>query len=340
MTTAPLPRATLSELVARASEGQQHAVARLLTKVERSLADAAEVLGCVSDLPRGGTVVGFVGSPGVGKSSLVATVTSFLAARPERVAVIANDPTGFTSGGALLGDRVRMKSLARDPNVFIRSAAARDPLRSLGASTHVAVEVLARLGFDHVIVEAVGAGQSDIGTRHVADTSVLVLSPGIGDDVQAMKSGLMELADVFAVNKSDLPGARETLRMLRQSVTVFEHPADWRPPVLPVSATAETGIAELVAKIEEHNGHISLAPEKLTTELIVDLVVYEVARRIRNELPSSRRVTAGLNGHGGEFNVVEQALQIAEEILPAGSAFAPTTDQSGDEGLHLVSKRP
>jgi LAO/AO transport system kinase len=340
MTTVPLPQATLSELVERASEGQQHAVARLLTKVERSLADAAEVLAHVGDLPRHGTVVGFVGSPGVGKSSLVATVTSFLAARPERVAVIANDPTGFTSGGALLGDRVRMKSLARDPNVFIRSAAARDPLRSLGASTHVAVEVLARLGFDHVIVEAVGAGQSDIGTRHVADTSVLVLSPGIGDDVQAMKSGLMELADVFVVNKSDLPGARETLRMLRQSVKVFEHPADWRPPVLPVSATDETGIAELVAKIEEHNGHISLAPEKLTTELIVDLVVYEVARRIRNELPSSPRVTAGLKGHGGEFNVVEQALQIADEILPAASAFAPATDQSGDEGLHLVSKRP
>jgi LAO/AO transport system kinase len=340
MSATPLSQLTLPQLVARASEGHQHAVARLLTKVERSLADAAEVLACISELPRHGTVVGFVGSPGVGKSSLVAAVTSFLAARPERVAVIANDPTGFTSGGALLGDRVRMKSLARDPNVFIRSAAARDPLRSLGASTHVAVEVLARLGFDHVIVEAVGAGQSDIGTRHIADTSVLVLSPGIGDDVQAMKSGLMELADVFVVNKSDLPGARETLRMLRQSVTVFEHPADWRPPVVPVSATEETGIAELVAKIEDHAGHTPLAPQKLTAELIVDLVAYEVVRRIRDELPGSRRITAGLTGYGGELNVVEQALQIADEILPAESQFAPTAVEPTDEELHLVSKRP
>lgn len=304
------------ELLELARAGDQRAIARLLSKVERSLADSAEVMELVADLPRKARAVGFIGPPGAGKSALIAAVVEQVLARNNSVAVLANDPTGAHSGGALLGDRVRMKSLARDPRVFIRSVATRDPLRSLNSTTFGAVGLLARLDFDFVFVEAVGAGQADIGTSLVADTTVLVLVPGLGDDVQAMKAGLMEVADVVAVNKSDLPGAKETANVLRQALRAM-HDSAWIPPVVQVSAMEVTGIDSLLDKVAEHAAAAVAAPaEETMRDVVLDLVSYEVSRRLRQELPESRLMAERLAAiRTTDLDVVRAALELVDAVL-------------------------
>lgn len=305
MTLATVPAPDVERLLEASRAGSHVALARLLTRVESSLAGAAEVVATLSGEPRRGRAIGLFGPPGVGKSSVVAALLPVIRAGGATVAVLANDPTGADTGGALLGDRLRMKSLSRDPGVFIRSVAARDPLRSLNATTLGAVEVLTRLGFDYVLVEAVGAGQSDVGTRLVADTNVLVLVPGLGDDVQAMKSGVMEVADVFVVNKADLPDARETVSTVRQAAKALERPG-WRPPVVPTSCADGTGFAELLAALTRHDEARDGAPE-LSADVITDLVCSEVVRRVRRALDAPR---------ARPEECIRVALELADAIVP------------------------
>jgi LAO/AO transport system kinase len=298
----------LRELAERAVTGDQRAIAQLLSRVERSLRDAAEVLAAVGEHERSARTIGFVGPPGGGKSSLVAAISSTLASRDQRVAVLAYDPTGYDSRGAILGDRVRMVSLGRDPRIFIRSAGARDPLRTLGATTYPAVEVLARLGFDYVLIEAVGAGQADIGTRHVADTTVLVLAPGAGDDVQAMKLGLTEVADVFVLNKTDLPGAPEALRVLRQSSTMFARSATEARPVIAVSTIDGRGIADLISTFDGRTARTSIAHD----ELVVEFVTYEFSRRLRAGHAFGPVVSGKVAGIQNSRDVIDVSLGIVD----------------------------
>jgi LAO/AO transport system kinase len=298
-------------LLAPALAGEQRAIGRLLTHAETSLADAAEILRLVSDRPRTGAAVGFVGPPGVGKSTLVSAVVAELRVRGRRVAVLANDPSGAQSGGALLGDRVRMAALGRDPDVFIRSVAARDPLRSLNATTFCAVALLTRLGFDDVLVEAVGAGQSDIGTSVVADSTVLVMAPGLGDDVQAMKSGVMEVADVIAVNKSDLPHAKRAASDLRQAVKAAATMDDpWIPPVVQVVAAKPSGIARLLAALADHRAHLATRSATVVSGLFVDLVLFEGSRRLRHRAMQVDMVD------GSDTEVIRGALAYVDAVLP------------------------
>jgi LAO/AO transport system kinase len=311
---------TTAQLLERALAGDQRAAGRLLSKVERSLVDAAEVLELVADRPRKARSVGIIGPPGAGKSSLVAVMIEQLAEQGKGVAVLANDPTGAHSGGALLGDRVRMKSLARNPRVFIRSVATRDPLRSLNSTTFGAVALLSRLDFDVVLVEAVGAGQADIGTSLVTDTTVLVSVPGLGDDVQAMKAGLMEVADIVAVNKSDLEGARETANVLRQALNAMHEGKAWVPPVVQVSAATSENVDKLLATIDAHaTSDGSAPPGELVRDVVIDLVSYEVNRRLRNELPASRAMTERLAQiETAELDILRVALDLADGVLLDG----------------------
>jgi LAO/AO transport system kinase len=308
-----------SVLLADARAGDQRAIARLLSTVERSLADAAELMELVDGLPRTGRAIGLIGPPGAGKSSLVASVVEALIAQEKSVAVLANDPTGAHSGGALLGDRVRMKSLSRDPRVFIRSVAARDPLRSLNATTFGAVALLTRLGFDYVLVEAVGAGQSDIGTSLVADTTVLVLVPGLGDDVQAIKSGVIEVADVVVVNKSDLPDAKRAAQTMRQALKMLHAGEEWVPPVVQTSAVDATGIDELLRAVDKHReagARATHADGSYLVEVLVDLVTFEVTRRLRAGLPGDRFVAEQLESvRGRDAGIVGAALAVVEAVL-------------------------
>jgi LAO/AO transport system kinase len=309
---------TADDLVRDAKEGDVGATARLLTRVEASLFDAGRVLDLLEGSPRRGRAVGVFGPPGVGKSSIIAALIPELRAHDCTVAVLANDPTGARTGGALLGDRIRMKELSRDPGVFIRSVAARDPLRSLNVTTLGAVELLTRTGFDYVLVEAVGAGQSDLGTRLVADRNVLVLAPGLGDDVQAMKSGIMEVADVFVVNKADLPHSEQTVSMLQKAAREAVAPGEPVPPVLATTSVHGSGFDQLLASIEAplERAEFNRDP-RLATEVVVDLVCHELVRRVRDALPgvAADHVAGDVDG----AVCIRAALQLADDVFMAST---------------------
>jgi LAO/AO transport system kinase len=240
-------------LVARARSGDRLALGRLLTAVE-SRAESLPALTRELMAHAGGAhVVGITGAPGVGKSTTTSALIGHWRSQGKRVGVLAVDPSSPFTGGALLGDRVRMEADALDEGVFIRSMAARGQLGGLAAATPAAVRALDACGFDKVIVETVGVGQSEIDIVRCADTVVILLAPGMGDGIQAVKAGLLEVGDTFAVNKSDRDGARKTLREIRSMVAMKPLIADrWRPQVLPIVATRGTGIAELADVIDSH----------------------------------------------------------------------------------------
>lgn len=242
------------DAVERACAGDRRALGRLITAVEERSETAAAISAL---LPPGAThVVGITGSPGVGKSTTTAALIDEWRKRGLTVAVVAVDPSSPFTGGALLGDRVRMETHTTDPGVYIRSMAARGQLGGMAAATPAAIQVLAACGFDIVVVETVGVGQSEVDIVRYADTVLILQAPGMGDRIQATKAGLLEIGDVFAVNKSDRPGANLTKRELVAMVSAKPlEPDQWRPPVLPLVATTGEGIPALVDTIEEHRQH-------------------------------------------------------------------------------------
>jgi LAO/AO transport system kinase len=239
-----------------ATTGDRAALARLLSIVENGGDAARDALAAlpVGDGCRSATV-GLTGAPGAGKSTLTDRLVGALRARDETVAVLAVDPSSPFSGGAILGDRIRMTGHETDPGVFVRSMATRGHLGGLARSTPQAVRVLEAAGFDWVLVETVGVGQVEIEVAGAADTTVVVLTPGAGDGVQAAKAGLMEIADVFAVNKADREGVAATLRDVR-AVLSLAAVREWAPPVVETVATRGEGTDELVAAIGAHRQHL------------------------------------------------------------------------------------
>ena len=244
------------------------AVARLISLVEGSSPQLREVAAALAPHTGRAHVVGLTGSPGVGKSTSTAALVRHLRARGDRVGVLAIDPSSPFSGGALLGDRIRMGEHAADPGVFIRSMATRGHLGGLSWATPQALRVLDAAGFDVVLVETVGVGQSEVEVVGLADTTVVLLAPGMGDGIQAAKAGILEIADLFVVNKADRPGADRTAREIRQ-VMAHARPRDeterWDVPVLRTVATADSGgsddttsgVAEVVAALDAHLGWLT-----------------------------------------------------------------------------------
>jgi LAO/AO transport system kinase len=229
---------------------------------DRRPAERAEALALLEILEReapfpGAARTGITGAPGAGKSTLLDPLVRALRERDESVAVLAVDPSSRHSGGALLGDRIRMRSASRDPGVFIRSMAARDQLGGLSAGALAGVTILGSV-FDHVLVETVGVGQSESDVAALVDTLVFVVSPGSGDALQFMKAGLLEWPEIFAVNKSDLGAeAARTASELASGLKLQERAADdWQPPVLRISAREGSGVAELVAALDRHRAHL------------------------------------------------------------------------------------
>lgn len=246
----------VAELVERARAGQARAVARLISLVEDASPQLREVAAALAPHTGHARVIGLTGSPGVGKSTTTAALVTALRRRGDRVGVLAVDPSSPFSGGALLGDRVRMQDHALDPGVYIRSMATRGHLGGLSWATPQALRVLDAAGCDVVLVETVGVGQSEIEVMSLADTTLVLLAPGMGDGIQAAKAGILEVADVFAVNKADRDGADQTVRDLKYMISLGRREvpvAHWRPPVVPTVAARGTGIDDLLTAIDEHH---------------------------------------------------------------------------------------
>ena len=241
----------VAELVARARSGEPLAVGRLLSLVEAGGERGRQVAAALADDAGRAHVVGLTGPPGVGKSTTTSALVTTLRARGNRVGVLAVDPTSPFSGGALLDDRVRMAEHTEDPGVFIRSMATRGRLGGLAGATPHALRVLDAAGCDVVVIETVGVGQSEVDVVALADTTVVLLAPGMGDGVQAAKAGILEVADVFVVNKADRDGATRAVRELQHMVG-FGEPDGWRVPVLRTVASRGEGVDELVAALDAH----------------------------------------------------------------------------------------
>jgi LAO/AO transport system kinase len=238
-------------------------LARAITLVENGGPDGLELLRRLAERARSDAerprshVVGITGSPGVGKSTMTAALITAFRARGQSVAVVAVDPSSPFSGGALLGDRIRMQSHSSDENVFIRSMASRGHLGGLAAAAGHVLRVLDAAGFDVVVVETVGVGQSEVEVAAAADTTIVMLAPGMGDGIQAAKAGILEIGDLFVVNKADREGAQTTARDLRQMISLATSQTDdvvaaWTPPVLTAIASTDTGIDDIVAAIADH----------------------------------------------------------------------------------------
>lgn len=285
-----MPEPEVSALLDAARTGDRRAIARLLTLVERDELDEDVAPGGTGQEPR--WVMGVTGPPGVGKSSLVAGLITELRRRAHSVAVLAIDPSSPRSGGALLGDRIRMQDHDGDDGVYIRSMAARDQLGGVAAATPRAIDVLAAVGFDVIIIETVGVGQSELDVAELADTTLVVLAPGAGDGVQAAKAGILEIADVLVVNKADLAGAGQLEQALRSTLEIGHAAAGGAtsamPPIVRTVAVRDEGIEELVDAASRQRG--------ATAAGVVDRrhraarhIERAVVRRVRAELANPQR---------------------------------------------------
>ncbi|MCX3064130.1 methylmalonyl Co-A mutase-associated GTPase MeaB [Streptomyces beihaiensis] len=241
-------------LVAQAREGRPRAVARLISLVEGASPQLREVMAALAPLTGNAYVVGLTGSPGVGKSTSTSALVSAYRRAGKRVGVLAVDPSSPFSGGALLGDRVRMSEHASDPGVYIRSMATRGHLGGLAWAAPQAIRVLDAAGCDVVLVETVGVGQSEVEIASQADTTMVLLAPGMGDGIQAAKAGILEIGDVYVVNKADRDGADATARELNHMLGLGEarSPGDWRPPIVKTVAARGEGVDEVVEALEKH----------------------------------------------------------------------------------------
>lgn len=307
------PTATdLGVLLDGARSGRSRDVARLLSLVEDGAPLVPELMRRVA--PMGGTavVVGITGSPGVGKSTATSAVVSALRARGQRVAVLAVDPSSPFSGGALLGDRVRMAAHATDAGVFVRSMASRGHLGGLAAAAPQAIRVLDAAGFDVVLVETVGVGQSEVEIAATADTTLVLVAPGMGDSIQAAKAGVLEIADVLVVNKADLPGADATVRDLRNASSLRPD-GGWTPPVVRAVAETGEGIEAVVAAIDDHmawaRGSGALLDRRLRRAR--DEVQVALAQLLLGRLPGATLDAAAREVADGRTDAFTAARQLA-----------------------------
>jgi LAO/AO transport system kinase len=250
------------ELIQRLLMGDRRAIARLITIIENNGAEAQEALAALYPYTGRAHVVGVTGAPGTGKSTLVNELAKLYRQRDRTVGIIAVDPTSPFSGGALLGDRIRMRDLSGDPGIFIRSMATRGSLGGLARATADAIKVLDAAGYQMIFVETVGAGQAEVDIAKTAHTTIVVEAPGLGDDIQAIKAGITEIADIFAVNKADREGADSTATALEMILDLnhLSHLSPqgpgWRPPICKTIALRGEGVEAVVEAIEKHAAYL------------------------------------------------------------------------------------
>jgi LAO/AO transport system kinase len=302
----------------RALSGDTRALARLLSAVEDESPRARELIKDL--LPRTGQarIIGLTGAPGVGKSTMTAALVGAFRAAGRRVAVLAIDPTSPFTGGALLGDRIRMQQHATDEAVFIRSMASRGHLGGLAATTPQAIRVLDAAGFELIIIETVGVGQAEVAIASLADSVAVLLAPGMGDAVQAAKAGILEVADLFIVNKADKPDAQQVVRDLRGMLALGARHKGWKPPIITTTATTGEGLAEVVTRLDAHwdwlaeSGELTRRRHARAREEITALAF----AALRARLASSSVTRAGLDDLAARVaDGTLDPFQAAEDIL-------------------------
>lgn len=337
------PARASADLIAPVLGGDRRALARLITRVENRAPDALEALARLHPHTGRATLIGVTGAPGTGKSTLVNALALALRQRGQTVGIVAVDPTSPFSGGAVLGDRVRMTDLAGDGGVFIRSMASRGSLGGLAAATGDVARVLDAAGFAVVLIETVGAGQSEVDIARMAHTTVVVDAPGLGDDVQAIKAGILEIADILVVNKADRPGAQNTVRALRAMLELGHRlrntghhgagllPAPpesftadtWTVPVIETVATEHTGIADVLAALDQHRAHLHSSGEIAGRER--QRVEAELLARLREAL------LARLLAVHDPATLAETVRRVvARELDPASAVRALVAAACGD----------
>ena len=282
------------------------ALARAISLVEKRDPAVRELEDALKDEPLTPGVVGFTGAPGTGKSTLVDAVIAYLRKQGAGVAVIATDPNSPFTGGAILGDRIRMQRHALDAKVFIRSMGARGHLGGLSLATREAIRLLGAFGFEQVIVETVGVGQSELEVAAVADTTVVVLTPNLGDSVQMIKAGILEIADVFVVNKSDIDGHARVVAELRTMINMGPK-REWRPPIIATVATRGEGIDALWAAVLQHRKHLESSGQAQEQR----------ERRLKDE---TAEVAAEL-ARQRALRALEEDPSLAERLLSDGTPY-------------------
>ncbi len=284
------------DIVERVLGGDRRALARIVTLIENEAPEAHDYLAQLYQQSGRAQIVGITGSPGAGKSTLVTQLCRELRRRELRIGVVAVDPSSPFTGGAILGDRIRMQELAGDPNVFIRSMASRGSLGGLAASTRDVARALDAAGYQVVIIETVGAGQAEVEIVRAAHTVLVVAVPGMGDDIQALKAGILEIADIFVVNKADRPGADQTAAELRMLLSLVakqpKSPDVWRVPILKTSATQGEGINELIDAIFRHrvflseSGQLAQRNQRQVQSEVLALLQHTLALRLKRDIPA------------------------------------------------------
>jgi LAO/AO transport system kinase len=311
-----------SELITQVLEGQPRAVARAITRIENHSADAPEIMKAVFPKTGKATIIGITGSPGAGKSSLVDKLALFYKEQGERIGIVCIDPSSPFSGGAILGDRIRMSALGTDKNIFIRSMATRGNLGGLSRATVDAVAILDAAGFNKVIVETVGVGQDEVEIVKAADVSVVILVPGMGDDIQAIKAGIMEIGDVFVINKADREGVLRTQKELEALLGLAHRPDMWNPPIVKTVATESRGIEDLAAAIESYSEFQGIDDSgRERRQAIAKWRLLELLQE---------RLLADLLGRNGSNEKLESlAVEVADKRLDPYSAIDSLLGQEG-----------
>lgn len=284
--------------IERILAGEPRAVARAISKVEDHTPDAAALMKEIFPHTGRGLIIGVTGAPGAGKSSLVDRLAALYRQRGERVGIVCVDPSSPFSGGAILGDRIRMQTLGLDPGVFIRSMATRGHLGGLSRATVDAVAILDAAGYEKIIIETVGVGQDEVEIVKAADVSVVVLVPGMGDDIQALKAGIMEISDVFVINKADRDGVLRTEKELEAMLSLAMRPDFWQPPIVQTVATENKGIEELAEAIQRYRDYQKQTEASLARRAsiarwrILELLQEELLARVVNRNGANARLDA------------------------------------------------
>jgi len=311
----------MNEIAAGIIAGSARSVARAISDAEAGSRRSRETLAAIFPQTGRALVVGITGAPGAGKSTLVDRLAAYYRAANHRVGIVAVDPSSPFSGGAILGDRIRMKQLATDPGVFIRSMATRGNLGGLARATGEAVSVLDAAGYDRIIVETVGVGQDEVDIVKTADVTVVVLVPGMGDDIQAIKAGLMEVGDILVINKADREGVYRTEKELEMLLSLGHRDDGWSPSIVKTVATSDVGIAELGNAIESYRAFVG------NDSSVASSRRRRVARQRILELLRERLVRDAL-ARLDEGELDRLAAQVADRSMDPYSAVDSIVDPS------------